>query len=458
MSPDLYEHFQSSLRYSTQALPLNTLLDTLLRPNADTEISPESLVEWRRDPERAVSHVVLGDAPRAGGQWAENPVSASWGIGTLSYSEMLSLPGYSYEQHYHREHNKPMPELIRPSRTEVADYYAAYPGVVGISDAVRNSTRVQSIRRISHGGFEISTGISAIRCRHLVLATGIFTSALPPPPSLSSIARLDDQSLPLLVVGSGFSAADVIISNPPQRQIIHVFKWNPEERPSPLKGCHHQAYPEYAGIYRQMKLAALAAHGGKTGSQAVSPSYTRKRNPFFNQRDWANVYEGLPNAQVVDARLGGDGVPVVRLQGATGEALERRVGGLAYVVGRRGDLDYLDNELRHEVLSGTSTTSQGYSSSCPRGTVISGKTLRAQAEVDLEVANGVFIIGSLTGDSLVRHAFGGCVYVAGRIMGEATSGSSTPVVKAADVEVRHNGIAHEDLHLDRRKLVATQNT
>ena len=37
LTPDLYAHFLSSLRYSTQALPVNTLLDTLVRPNADTE-------------------------------------------------------------------------------------------------------------------------------------------------------------------------------------------------------------------------------------------------------------------------------------------------------------------------------------------------------------------------------------------------------------------------------------
>ena len=48
--------------------------------------------------QRGVERMV--DAPRPGGQWAENSVSASWEIGTLSYAEMLSLPGYAYAEHY----------------------------------------------------------------------------------------------------------------------------------------------------------------------------------------------------------------------------------------------------------------------------------------------------------------------------------------------------------------------
>lgn len=61
------------MSYSTQALPINVLLDTLMRPNADTEIGEcESRLRWEVDASKAVSHVVLGSAPEAGGQWAED--------------------------------------------------------------------------------------------------------------------------------------------------------------------------------------------------------------------------------------------------------------------------------------------------------------------------------------------------------------------------------------------------
>lgn len=453
LSSDLYEHFHTSLRYSTQALPVNTLLDTLLRPNADTEVNPRSLVEWRYEPKHAISHVVLGNAPATGGQWAENSLASNWDVGTLSYSEMLSLPGDSYEDHYQERHGRPMPELQRPSRTEVANYYAEYPAAVGISDAMYTSTHVESVRRTSPSGFEVSVGAAVIRCRHLVLATGIFTSTLQPPPRLRPLTALDASGLPMLVIGSGFSAADVIASVPPSRRIIHVFKWDPENRPSPLKGCHHQAYPEYAGIYRQMKIAAAALSGRKASTAAVSPFFSRKRNPFFSQRDWASVYEGLPNAEVLESHIRSNGTGVVQIRTANGTLVEREVGGLSYLVGRRGNLDYLDDSLWAEVLEGPSHVVNGVPKRDTANSVISGKTLRARAEVDLEVAPSVFIIGSLTGDSLVRHSFGGCAYVAGRIMGHAKSCSNSPTIKGREGDIRPNGIAHEDLHLDRRKLV-----
>ncbi len=67
----------------------------------------------------------------------------------------------------------------------------------------------------------------------------------------------------MLIVGSGYSAADAIMATQPTRPIIHVYRWNPEKRPSPLKGCHRQAYPEYAEIYRQMREAARPSDKSK---------------------------------------------------------------------------------------------------------------------------------------------------------------------------------------------------
>ncbi|KAF2103792.1 hypothetical protein NA57DRAFT_31239 [Rhizodiscina lignyota] len=450
LSPDLYAHFQSSLRYSTQALPINTLLDTLLRPNADTEVNSTSLVEWKLEPRRAVSHVALGNAPHTGGQWVDNPVSASWEIGTLSYAEMLSLPGYSFAEHYSRRHGKQMADFQRPSRTEVADYYAAYPEAVGIESSIWTSTNVSSISRDGAKGFIVNVGSHALRCKHLVLATGIFSVVIPPPRFLAPVASLHNDRAPLLVIGSGFSAADVIISTSPRRRIIHIFHWDPENRPSPLKGCHRHAYPEYAGVYRQMKLSAIAATKGNLNGHAPAPGLRRKSS-YFPGRDWENAYEGLPNAEVVDVKVDPDGdtaqVTIRQLDGAT---IIRTVGGLEYVVGRRAEMNYLSPSLQSEVVGSPGSTSTPG--------LISGKTLRSRAEEDLEIAPGVFIIGSLTGDSLVRHAFGGCVYAAGRIMG-TMSKSAPPTPKLdgkVEADIRPNGIAHEDLHLDRRKMVQTR--
>lgn len=476
LTPDLYSHFLASLRYSTQALPVNTLLDTLLRPNADTEINPKSCVEWRYEPEKAVSHAVIGQTPQAGGQWAENPVAGSADIATLSYAEQLSLPGYSYADHLARMGKQEAYDFVRPTRADFADYLKAYPEAVGISDTVYTATRADDVHRTAKG---FTIGSLGIRCKHLVLASGIFTVNIPPPPLLAPIAQLDIPDEPLLVIGSGFSAADVIISTPPSRKIIHIFQWAPEKRPSPLKGCHHSAYPEYATVYRHMKLAAIPC----VKKRARSPLLRRRSNPFSAQRNWASVYEGLPNAQLTSVSCSDTtGAATVTILLSSGEEITRTVGGLQYVVGRRGTLDYLSPSLRSEILS----------PDIDQSPLISGRTLRAKAESSLEVAPNVFIIGSLAGDSLIRHAIGGCVFAAGRILKyippaysplpspalTAHSGSASPLSAAvsevgsptqsgppsekdgtppssdswapATPSMLANG--HADLHLDRRKM------
>lgn len=376
---------------------------------------------------------------------------------------MLSLPGYSYSQHYEKRHGQPAPDFERPTRAQVADYFAAYPEEVGIADVIHTSTTVTLISRTKSGFDLLLKNGDTLSCNHLVLATGIFTLNYPPPPLLQPLCDLKntDPNVPLLVIGSGFTAADVILSQPPNRKILHIFHWDPEFRPSPLKGCHHQAYPEYAGVYRQMKLAALSLTAAKSLPQR------RKGNPFFNQREWASVYEGLPNAEITNVEIpdpaSNIGTVTIRLQ--SGQSTQRTVGGLVYVTGRRGSLAYLSRALLREVI-GDEQIAGGAS-----GLWISSKTIREKAEKDLEVAPNVFLVGSLTGDSLVRHAYGGCVYAAGRIMGvagdmkegreEAEGGKALPLHpmrqdvvldgKVFSQERQKRFDNYQDLHLDRPK-------
>jgi hypothetical protein len=315
---------------------------------------------------------------------------------------MFTLPGYSFPEHYKRLHNEQLPDLIRPTRRDVASYYASYPKTVGIAAAMYSNTTVQKISRNSQG-FTIrvqrrqSGEPFIIVCRHLVLATGIFTFTIPPPPIFLPLLQNGPQqpqqrptSAPILVVGSGFTAADVILSQSPHRKIIHIYKWNPS-RPSPLKGCHPQAYPEYAEIYRQMKLATLA----RTGSGQKGP---QNHYPGDNLRNWNDTYEGFPNSQVITVCPDGK----IKILTANDEVIERTVSDLKYCAGRKGSLGYLSADLRKEV-----------------GVVdaawVSADTMRRRVESDLEVTPGVFVVGSLTGDSLVRYGLGSCVYSAGKI-------------------------------------------
>ncbi|KAF7589218.1 hypothetical protein BBP40_004560 [Aspergillus hancockii] len=405
----LTEHFAASrLSYSTQALPVNVLFDTLFRPSVDVEeLGCTTNIEWRYLPKKAVPHLVFGNAPRPGGQWTENLVPASWDIQTLSYASMLSLPGYSFADHHRRVTGKDLPAYTRPSRKETADYFRAYPEAVGIAGVFNNHETLNGISR-TESGFLIHS--HNIHCKNLVLASGIFTEVIQPRPLLQPLRSLQPvPETPLLVIGSGFSAADVIISAPKDQKIIHVFKWDPENRPSPLRGCHQQAYPEYAGVYRLMKKGAIAA--APTPTKRPARAKRTMSSPFLESRSWDNVYEGLPNTEIIAVDMEKESA-VVTFRRPDGTTFTRPVRGMVYATGRRGSLSYLDHTLLSEVL--------GCDDGSELNPMITGKSLRHKAFDSMEVANNVFIIGSLTGDTLIRFAYGGCVQTAGKLVSTFT--------------------------------------
>ncbi|PLB33364.1 uncharacterized protein BDW47DRAFT_121286 [Aspergillus candidus] len=430
--PALTEHFAASrLSYSTQALPVNVLLDTLVRPSVDVEeLSCTTNIEWRRLPEKSVSHLVFGHASQPGGQWVENPMPGSWEIQTLSYASMLSLPGYSFAEHYRRVTGKDLPAFTRPSRQETADYFRAYPEAVQINDTMRCHETLNGISRTASGFYIRSHNI---HCKRLVLASGIFSEVLQPRPLLQPLATLQPvPELPLLVIGSGFSAADVIISAPKDQKIIHVYKWSPENRPSPLRGCHQQAYPEYSGVYRLMRRAAVAAEPTST----KKPRYRRLTStPFLTSRTWDDVYEGLPNTEIIGVDTNKDDATVT-FRAHNGSVFTRRLRGMVYATGRRGTLKYLDNGLLAEVV--------GQQNGPELNPIISGQTLRSKALDDMEVTKDLFIIGSLTGDSLIRFSYGSCVQTAGKLIG-ASSSNGRPKDEAV-LRSKPQGAALQAMH------------
>jgi hypothetical protein len=401
----LTEHFAASrFSYSTQALPINVLLDTLVRPFGEIEdTNKRTCVKWQYEPDRAVPHIVIGNTNAAGGQWVDNPVHASWDIGTLSYGGMLSLPGYSLQDHFEKTLGKNMTPFSRPTRRQIAAYLAAYPSAVAIQDSVYCGQDVSKIRR-TKTGFLI--GSHDISCKHLVLASGIFTKLIPARCLLQPLFTLPDPPTtqdPLLVVGSGFSAADVIISTPRDLKIIHIFKWQPKSHPSPLRACNQEVYPEYVEVYRKMKMAALASsakNGRPRGVRRTSSAYTE------HDVELDSRYEGLPNTAIIDVRMD-DGTAVVTLQRGGEASFERRISSMTYVVGRRGSLSFLQPELLRDICGPIEQNS-----------LISGQTLREKVIDSTEVAKNVFVIGSLTGDSLIRFAYGGCAFTAGKIMSD----------------------------------------
>ncbi|KAF7507031.1 hypothetical protein GJ744_011055 [Endocarpon pusillum] len=459
----LTQHFEASpFSYSTQALPVNVLLDTLIRPNGDTcDLEEATNIAWEYQPEQAAPHIVIGNTTSPGGQWVDNPVQASWDIGTLSYAGMLSLPGYPFAEHYRRTTGKELPPYTRPSRRQVTDYFRHYPHQVLIDDAVYCGEAISGITRTADG-FHIKS--HDISCKHLVLASGVFSELIPAPPLLQPLLRLPGPSIqpnspdiPLLVVGSGFSAADVISSSPPDQKIIHIYRWTPSTSPSPLKACHQQAYPEYAGLYRRMKQAAKIA-SKPLGLESPRPKVQRaSTSTFDSSRDWSSKYEGLPNTTITDVKVEGE-TALITLQAADGgPTLQRRISRLEYVVGRRGSLRYLSRDLRREILGSNHNSSRDSADPEPTEQMLSGQTLREKVLEDIEVAPDVFAIGSLTGDSLIRFAHGSCTYAAGKIMSPSRRHCKGENVEQPQMA---NGVAkidHEDSGPRLSRVVSSAN-
>jgi hypothetical protein len=152
-------------------------------------------------------------------------------------------------------------------------------------------------------------------------------------------------------------------------------------------------------------------------SPAITPTLIRRCSSNFAERDWSNTYEGLPNVDVVAVDVSSDSKEEMSITiqlPDDGGPIQRRVSGLEYLVGRRGSLNYLSNSLKAAILTNLSVTARYESTP-----LISTETLRPKAALNVEVAPNIFAIGSLTGDSLIRFAFGGCVYAAGKILADA---------------------------------------
>lgn len=396
-TPHLCEHFEASGRYSTDAWPVNVLLDALLWPNADVDWDCESTVAFVSDARYRRDHVVLGSASQAGGQWAETTgQSEGENAKTLSYSEQLSLPGYSFAQFHLDEYGREMAQLERPRRPQVTAYYAAYPARVQICDTLMNGHRVGSVLRRPDGSYEVSgtdasTRPFSLTCQRLVLACGLFTHLIEPPVMLSPYVGRNQGCLihhraPILIVGSGFSAADAVIENLGKRPVVHLFKWKTARYVSPLKHCHRSSYPEYADVFRRMKLSA-----GQVTTTA-SPDY-----------------HGYSDCEVTGINEVGGRYEVSFVEGSSGSVQKVVVGEIAVLAGRRTSLDFFEPGI----LAGLRIDS--------RHGWLEKSGLRDQITAEgpaLTVDGGrVLCIGSITGDSLVKFMFGAAMGAASQIIG-----------------------------------------
>lgn len=414
-----YQSFYSSM------LPENLLMDVLVAVDESGFISPDmkqSRIKWIYQPQQAIDHIVLGSSSQPGGQWwGRNPDSSQ--DKSLSYGEMLSFPTYPFSDFYKESTGHIVSDFYRPTRDEVANYYAQFVSRVGISGNFHNSTVVNYVdksfdHKIVVCAVDKVTGIEkSYFADFAILATGIFEKPMhtskqssfdevsrlvtsdnitSQPESLSVTPPLctppcEDPSThspcPILVIGSGVSAADVINDNASKNSIIHIYKWNAINNQCPLRKFDQELYPEYYSVYSKMKSSAEKKNQFDHDFSGSLKNFTIGRS---------HEYEGIANAVVTG--LSPDGIVDIKLP--NGNTLIRRVRKIELRVGRSGSLDYLSPRIIKQRGPATKETFRTY---------INQRKISDGGPFCL--TKNVFIIGSLCGDTLVRFLHGSCLRV-----------------------------------------------
>lgn len=381
--------------------PIARLLDNLAHPLADIDPDEPTRLGWRKA-RPSTPYIILGKDAIGGvwGQLADSDMKA------LSHHSHLELPGLTFAA-WRQSQGLDCSDW-RPSRKQVVQYYQYYTNWAGINKNCRTGTEVLQIQPITKEGIPgrcccprysktvhnyssynmttckkccefkyIVRGIIrsashhitkfAIRTNHVILATGSFNVPIPlqiPGENLPGVfndsramlSSLQPQdTLPVLVVGSGLSAADPILNLKQKgRSIIHVF-YSPSSYPRsnrsrhPLATCWKDEYPEYHSVYQMMK--------GQSAHQ----------------------YEGFPDSQLLQLDKVGTSLQATLL--TQGGITHRRILSRAVIlVGRRPNLNLLINQSLPSppIWNSTSPT-----------------TLHS--------------IGSLSGSSFVRHILPTCL-------------------------------------------------
>jgi hypothetical protein len=522
-----YIQFSYASFFSANTSPTSLLFDALIASEEASFASFESKetrIKWIHDTTFAIPHIILGSSPKPGGQWSSGNTSDDTEEKSLSYAEMLSLPGFSFTEffcsHEKKESSNGMKSFTRPKRGDIANYYDEYSKRMCasysrfLSNTVVTNVDLIDLATPTYMIFYIDkiTGNTYTHTTNaVVLASGVFEKPLrtlldqklpsvttpvlttlslpiigqtripiiPPPKNFNDIGSMEPSVIvptcqphlahqTVLIIGTGVSAAETVnrYSKYPNIHIIHMYRWS-LEHPGPLRRFSKETYPEYARIYRLMKRACKQ----NLETTTVHPD-------FFSD---GSDYECMPNSCILEMSSCGK----VSIKLGTGEIVNRSVSSIELCTGRSGSLMYLspticklagflvhdngsatassnevdlnavnkmslkpylvsskpqsvkeegseivatssnlatvaDNQAREPESTTTSRRNSCFSDegdfiNTPSPSLASSMHEDSDGEYSLRLGNGLYTIGSLTGESLVRLMLGGCAWVAGDI-------------------------------------------
>ncbi|KAM9852393.1 oxidative stress-induced growth inhibitor 2 isoform 1-T2 [Aulostomus maculatus] len=309
---------EQDLEYLSEGLegrsrnPVAVLFDTLLHPNADFGYEFPPVLQWRRDKQQHIPHVVLGKAT-PGGAWHAMEGSML----TISLGIWMELPGVNYRDLTSGKRRDVTSDRATPE--EISSYYRNYVKLKGLQKNFVDNTYVTSVQKLCRGqeeeglenghtglgdgrvndsgneGFE-GNGVECVNnggggalwevrgyqqvqndthvpfslfAENVVLATGASDSPVrlnvegeDLPFVFHSISdlglavsrrQLDVNSDPVLIVGAGLSAADAVLCACNSNiRVLHVFRKSLDDTDLIFKQLPKTLYPEYHKVYNMM--------------------------------------------------------------------------------------------------------------------------------------------------------------------------------------------------------------
>ncbi|RXM93350.1 Oxidative stress-induced growth inhibitor 2 [Acipenser ruthenus] len=253
---------EQDLEYLSEGLegrssnPAAVLFDTLLLPDGDFGQDCASALQWRRERERSVPHLVLGKGP-PGGAWHAMEGS----MRTVSLANWMELPGLKLKDWVRDKRRNLRNDRATPA--EIASYYQHFVSETGLQSNFHGERpgttwEVRGYQK-SREGLELPFAVSA---ENVVLATGTHDK----PARLgvegedlpfichsfwefeAAIARgqVDQHSDPVLIVGAGLTAADgVLTAHHLNTPVCHAFRRAVTDPALIFNQLPKVLYPEY---------------------------------------------------------------------------------------------------------------------------------------------------------------------------------------------------------------------
>uniref|UniRef100_A0A3Q3IKA9 Oxidative stress induced growth inhibitor family member 2 n=1 Tax=Monopterus albus TaxID=43700 RepID=A0A3Q3IKA9_MONAL len=279
---------EQDLEYLSEGLegrsrnPVALLFDTLLHPNADFGYEFPPVLQWRKDKQQHIPHLVLGKAT-PGGAWHAMEGSML----TISLGIWMELPGVNYKDLTNRKCSD------RATPEEISSYYLNYVKLKGLQKNFIDNTYVTSVQKLCRGHEGqvecINSGVGgalwevrgyqqvqndthvpfSLFAENVVLATGASDSPIrlgvegeDLPFVFHSVSdlglavsrrKLDINSDPVLIIGAGLSAADAVLCACNSNiKVLHVFRKSVDDPDLIFKQLPKTLYPEYHKVYNMI--------------------------------------------------------------------------------------------------------------------------------------------------------------------------------------------------------------